>query len=105
MDHLQLKAFVTDKIEDLKARDIVELDVSEKSSITETMVICTGNSKRHVISIAEHVVVEAKQAGTQPLSIEGRETGDWVLVDLGDVVLHVMQDEAREFYQLEKLWA
>jgi ribosome-associated protein len=51
------------------------------------------------------VVVEAKQAGTAPLSIEGRETGDWVLVDLGDVVLHVMQDEARDFYQLEKLWS
>lgn len=104
MDHQQLKKFVIDKIEDLKARDIVDLDVAEKSSITETMLICSGNSKRHVISIAENVVVEAKKAGSAPLSIEGRETGDWVLVDLGDVVLHVMQDEARDFYQLEKLW-
>jgi ribosome-associated protein len=104
LDHQQLKAFVIDKIEDLKARDIVDLDVAEKSSVTETMLVCSGNSKRHVISIAENVVVEAKQAGTQPLSIVGRETGDWVLVDLGDVVLHVMQDEARDFYQLEKLW-
>lgn len=105
MDHQQLKAFVIEKIEDLKGRDIVDLDVAEKSSVTETMLICSGNSKRHVISIAEHVVVESKQAGSAPLSIEGRETGDWVLVDLGDVVLHVMQDEARDFYQLEKLWA
>lgn len=104
MDHQQLKTFVIDKIEDLKARDIVDLDVAEKSSVTETMLICSGNSKRHVISIAENVVVEAKKAGSSPLSIEGRETGDWVLVDLGDVVLHVMQDEARDFYQLEKLW-
>ena len=104
MDHQQLKSFVIDKIEDLKARDIVDLDVAEKSSVTETMLICSGNSKRHVISIAENVVVEAKKAGSSPLSIEGRETGDWVLVDLGDVVLHVMQDEARDFYQLEKLW-
>ncbi|MFQ3197189.1 MAG: ribosome-associated protein [Paraglaciecola sp.] len=104
MDHEQLKAFVVDKIENLKARDIIDLDVSEKSTVTDTMLVCSGNSKRHVISIAENVVVEAKQAGNPPLSIEGRETGDWVLVDLGDVVLHVMQDEARDFYQLEKLW-
>ena len=105
MDHQQLKAFVIEKVEDLKGRDIVVLDVAEKSSVTETMVICSGNSKRHVISIAENVVVEAKQANSQPLSVEGRESGDWVLVDLGDVILHVMQDEARDFYQLEKLWA
>jgi ribosome-associated protein len=104
LDHEQLKAFVVDKIENLKARDIIDLDVSEKSTVTDTMLVCSGNSKRHVISIAENVVVEAKQAGNPPLSIEGRETGDWVLVDLGDVVLHVMQDEARDFYQLEKLW-
>jgi ribosome-associated protein len=104
LDHEQLKAFVVDKIENLKARDIIDLDVSGKSTVTDTMLICSGNSKRHVISIAENLVVEAKQAGNPPLSIEGRETGDWVLVDLGDVVLHVMQDEARDFYQLEKLW-
>ncbi|MFQ3235736.1 MAG: ribosome-associated protein [Paraglaciecola sp.] len=104
MDHEQLKAFVVDKIENLKARDIIDLDVSDKSTVTDTMLVCSGNSKRHVISIAENVVVEAKQAGNPPLSIEGRESGDWVLVDLGDVVLHVMQDEARDFYQLEKLW-
>ena len=104
MDHEQLKAFVVDKIENLKARDIIDLDVSGKSTVTDTMLVCSGNSKRHVISIAENVVVEAKQAGNPPLGIEGRETGDWVLVDLGDVVLHVMQDEARDFYQLEKLW-
>lgn len=104
MDHQQLKAFTIEKVEDLKARDIIELDVSEKSTVTESMIICSGNSKRHVISIAENVVVEAKKAGNAPLSIEGRDVGDWVLVDLGDVVLHVMQDEARDFYQLEKLW-
>ena len=105
MDHQQLKAFVIDKIEDLKGRDIIDLDVAEKSTMTETMLICSGNSKRHVVSIAENVVVQAKQAGLKPLGIEGKELGDWVLVDLGDVVLHVMQDEARDFYQLEKLWA
>ncbi len=92
------------QVERETGRDARDLDVAEKSSVTETMLICSGNSKRHVISIAENVVVEAKQAGTAPLSIEGRESGDWVLVDLGDVVLHVMQDDARDFYQLEKLW-
>ncbi|MFT4993021.1 MAG: ribosome-associated protein [Paraglaciecola sp.] len=105
MDHQQLKAFVIDKIEDLKGRDIVDLDVAEKSTVTETMLICSGNSKRHVVSIAENVIVQAKQAGLTPLGIEGKELGDWVLVDLGDVIVHVMQDEARDFYQLEKLWA
>ena len=104
MDHQQLKAFVIEKIEDLKGRDIVDLDVKEKSSVTETMLVCSGNSKRHVISIAENIIVQSKQAGNPPLGIEGRDTGDWVLVDLGDIIVHVMQDEARDFYQLEKLW-
>ncbi|MCF2946781.1 ribosome silencing factor [Paraglaciecola aquimarina] len=105
MDQQQLKAFVVEKIEDLKGRDIIDLDVSGKSSVTDTMIICSGNSKRHVISIAENLVVEAKKADSAPLSIEGKDAGDWVLVDLGNVVVHVMQDEARDFYQLEKLWA
>jgi ribosome-associated protein len=104
LDHQQLKTFVTEKIQDLKARDIIDIDVSKKSTVTDTMLICSGNSKRHVVSIAENVVVEAKKAGLTPLGIEGRESGDWVLVDLGNLVLHVMQDDARDFYQLEKLW-
>lgn len=105
MEHEQLKQFVIDKIEDLKARDIVDLDVKGKSTMTDTMLVCSGNSKRHVISIAENVVVEAKKAGFTPLGMEGEDTGEWVLVDMGDVVLHVMQDQTRDFYQLEKLWS
>lgn len=104
MEHEQLKAFVLDKIDDMKARDVVVLDVQGKSTITDTMVICSGNSKRHVTSIAENVIVEAKNANNPVLSTEGKETGEWVLVDLGEVILHVMQDESRDFYQLEKLW-
>lgn len=100
-----LKAFVIDKIEDMKARDIVTLEVAEKATVTDTLVICSGNSKRHVISIAENVVTESKHGGFPPLSVEGKDTGEWVLVDLGEVVLHVMQDETRDFYQLEKLWS
>jgi ribosome-associated protein len=105
LQHEQLKAFVLDKIDDMKARDIVEIDVRGKSTITDTMIICSGNSKRHVSSIAEHVVVEAKRVGNPALNVEGKSTGEWVLVDLGDIILHVMQDEVRDFYQLEKLWA
>ena len=104
MDHIQLKQFVIDKIDDLKGRDIIDLDVTGKSSVTDTMVVCSGNSKRHVVSIAEHVALEAKRAGNPALSIEGQDEGEWVLVDLGDVVVHVMQDQTRDFYQLEKLW-
>ncbi|GGO72467.1 ribosome silencing factor [Bowmanella pacifica] len=104
MEHEQLKQFVIDKVEDMKGRDLIDLDVAEKSSITDTMLVCSGNSKRHVVSIAEKVVMEAKLAGITPLSIEGQDSGEWVLVDFGDVILHVMQDEARDFYQLEKLW-
>lgn len=105
MDQQQLKAFVVEKLEDLKGRDIIDIDVSDKSSVTDTLIICSGNSKRHVVSIAENLVVEAKKADAAPLSIEGKNAGDWVLVDLGDIVVHVMQDESRDFYQLEKLWA
>ncbi|GLS83568.1 ribosome silencing factor [Paraferrimonas haliotis] len=105
MENSQLKDFVVDKIDDLKAKDIVTLDVSEKSSVTDFMVICSGTSKTHVKSIAEYLVVEAKKADMQPLGIEGRESSEWVLVDLGGVILHVMQDQTRDFYQLEKLWS
>lgn len=105
LQHEELKQFVIDKIEDMKGRDLIDLDVSGKSSITDTLLVCSGNSKRHVVSIAENVAVKAKQAGSPPMSIEGVDTGEWVLVDFGDVIVHVMQDEARDFYQLEKLWS
>lgn len=105
MQAIDLKAFIIDKVEDMKARDVITIDVSDKSTITDTLIICSGNSKRHVMSIADNVVVQSKQANIPPLSVEGKETGEWVLVDLGEVVLHVMQDETRDFYQLEKLWA
>lgn len=104
MQSLELLAFVVDKIDDLKARDVMQFNVQQTSSITDHMVICSGNSKKHVQSIAEHVVQEAKLAEQPPLGIEGMDTGEWVLVDMGDVVLHVMQEASRDFYQLEKLW-
>jgi ribosome-associated protein len=104
LDSIKFKQFVIEKMEDLKARDIIDIDVSGKSSVTDNMIICSGNSKRHVVSIAQNVVLETKKTGHTALSVEGKEDGEWVLVDLGDIVVHVMQDETREFYQLEKLW-
>ncbi len=100
----QLLAFVLEKIDDLKARDVEQFNVSGSSSITDYMVICSGNSKKHVQSIADNVAMEAKKAEDPALGIEGMDEGEWVLVDLGSVVLHVMQDATRDFYQLEKLW-
>ncbi len=104
MQNQQILEFVLDKIDDLKARDIITIDVSNTSTITDYMVICSGNSKKHVQSIADHVALEAKNAGETPLGVEGKEAGEWVLVDMGPVVLHVMQEGTRDFYQLEKLW-
>nr|WP_303648613.1 ribosome silencing factor [Shewanella metallivivens] len=101
----ELKDFVIDKIDDLKAKNITVLDVSKQSTITDTMIICTGTSKTHVRSIGEHVIVSAKDAGVQPLGVEGRDSSEWVLVDLGPVILHVMQEQTRDYYELEKLWS
>ena len=105
MQGAELKDFVIDKVDDLKAKDIISLDVKDKSTITDYMVICSGTSKTHVKSIAEYVALETKNAGFPPVGIEGRDGSEWVLVDLGDVILHVMQDQTRDFYQLEKLWS
>ncbi|WED22492.1 ribosome silencing factor [Vibrio sp. JC009] len=101
----ELKDFLVDKADDMKALDIVTLDVTGKSSITDYMVICTGTSKRHVASIADNVAKEAKTAGLAPYGIDGENEGEWVVLDMGNVMVHVMQEEQRELYQLEKLWS
>ncbi len=80
------------------------LIVRNKSNITDFMVLCTGNSKRHVSSIADHVANQARTLNIDMLGMDGHTEGEWVVVDLGDVMLHVMQDEQRLLYQLEKLW-
>ena len=99
-----LQDFVIDKIDDLKGQDIVKIDVQGKSSITDCMIICTGTSTRHVMSIADHVVQESRAAGMMPLGVEGENVADWVVVDLGEVIVHVMKAESRALYELEKLW-
>ncbi|MGG2141030.1 ribosome silencing factor [Symbiopectobacterium sp. RP] len=100
-----LQDFVIDKIDDLKGQDIVALNVRGKSSTTDCMIICTGTSSRHFSSIAEHVVQASRAAGMIPLGVEGEQGADWVVVDLGDVMVHVMQEESRHLYELEKLWS
>ena len=100
----KLKDVVIDALDDLKATDVVVIDVRDKSTITDLMIVATGTSSRQVKGIADHVSVKAKENGFPRLSIEGDDTGEWVLVDLGDVIVHVMQARIREFYQLERLW-
>jgi ribosome-associated protein len=99
-----LAKLVIAAIEDIKGLDIKVLDVAALTTITDHMVIATGTSNRHVKSIADNVLARAKEAGYRPLGVEGIDAGEWVLVDLGDVVVHVMQAQTRLFYQLEKLW-
>lgn len=92
-------------LEDAKAKDVINIDVRELTSITDIMVICNGTSRRHIKTIADHVIERSKQSGVKPLGVEGEKFNEWVLIDLGDIVVHIMMPEAREFYSLEKLWA
>lgn len=91
-------------LDDLRGVDVRRLDVREMTSITDLIVIASGTSQRHVRSLADRVVERAKGEGVQPLGLEGEQGGDWLLIDLGDLVVHVMSHEKRAFYNLEKLW-
>ncbi len=100
----ELLTLVLAALDDGKGNDIKVIDVKGKTNITDYMVIASGTSDRHVISLADRVVEKAKESHFMPLGVEGHNTGEWVLVDLGDAIIHVMKPQTREFYQLEKLW-
>lgn len=99
-----LKSLIINALEDLKGKDITTIDVKELTSLTDAMIICSGTSNRHVQALAQNVVTEAKKQGCKVLGVEGTQEGEWILIDLGDVIVHVMQVATREFYNLEKLW-
>ena len=99
-----LLAHVLTSLDDSKAEDVVQIDLRGKSAIGDYMVICSGRSSRQVGAIAEKLVDSLKAEHGRLSRIEGKETGDWVLIDTGDVIVHVFRPEVREFYQLEKMW-
>ena len=99
-----LKAVVTDALADMKALEIKVLDVRGLTDIADYMVIASGTSDRHVRSVAQRVVERTKEAGFRPHGVEGQQDSDWVLIDLNEMIVHVMLPRVREFYGLEKLW-
>ncbi|MBS9778670.1 MAG: ribosome silencing factor, partial [Gammaproteobacteria bacterium] len=101
----ELQQLVINSLEDLKAKDITILDVKGKASFTDVMIVASGTSDRHLKAMANAIHVDAKNVGNPPLSTEGEDTRNWVLVDLGDVVVHLMRPEVREMYAIEKLWS
>ena len=100
----ELKALVLNAVEDVKAFDINFVDVQGRSSVTDILLFASGRSDRQVKSIANNIIIEAKKAGIQPLGVEGLNSGDWVLVDLGDIVAHIMLPQVRDYYGIERMW-
>jgi len=100
----QFTTLVINAIEDVKGIDIRILDVQDKSSVTDLMIIASGTTARQVKALANSIIESVKKAGFPPVGVEGEQHGDWILVDLGDIVVHVMQPTVRDFYNLEKLW-
>jgi ribosome-associated protein len=104
MEAEALKKLVVDALDDLKAVNTVTLDVTGLTDVMDWLVIASGTSNRHVKSLADNVCMEAKKQGVRAIGVEGESAGEWVLVDFGDVVVHVMLPAARDFYDLERLW-
>ncbi|HEC12246.1 MAG TPA: ribosome silencing factor [Acidiferrobacteraceae bacterium] len=101
----EMRGIVVTALEDLKAQDIQVLDVHQMTDIADFMVIATGTSSRHVKAMADKTIDAMKEHGHRPLGMEGEQEGEWVLVDFGDLILHVMLPATRSFYDLEKLWS
>lgn len=105
MNSEQLSDLVIDALEEIKARDIVKLDVRRLTTVTDYMIVASGTSNRHVKALADAVAEKSTEAGHRPIGIEGTEGSEWVLLDLQDTLVHVMLPRVREFYNLEKLWS
>jgi ribosome-associated protein len=101
----QLKQLVLDTLDDMKAKDVCVIDVRGKTAVTDYMVVASGTSDRHVKAVAETLAFRAKEAGEVPLGVEGAEDGEWALIDLNGVVVHVMLPKVRDYYNLERLWS
>jgi ribosome-associated protein len=99
-----LLELVLNTLDENKAKDVTVLDVRGKTNMTDFMVVVSGTSERHVKSLGSYVAEEAKKHDEPPIGVEGEDVGEWVLVDLGEVIVHIMKPQIREFYQLEKLW-
>ena len=104
MEPEAMKQAVIAALEDIKARDIVVMDVRKLTSMTDYMIVASADSNRQTRALADNVQKRLKEAGAQVLGVEGEETGEWVLVDLGSVVVHIMQPAVRDYYNLEELW-
>ena len=102
--NVQLKSFVVEQLEEIKAQDIKVIELPDENTITDYMIICSGTSSRHVKSIAVLLIKALKEKEMPPIGVEGDDVSEWVLVDCGDVIVHVMQSTTRDYYQLEKLW-
>jgi len=100
----QIEELVKTSLDDDKAENIIAIDLTGKSAIADTMVIASGRSQRHVSAIADHLLRRLKSGGQKGVTVEGLEAGDWVLVDAGDVVVHIFRPEVRNFYNIEKMW-
>ena len=103
-DASQTLNIVLERLDEMKAEDIVTIDLTGKSSIADLMVVASGRSSRHVGSVADDVVEHLKKAGLRNIRVEGQPHCDWVLIDAGDVIVHVFRPEVREFYAIEKMW-
>jgi ribosome-associated protein len=100
----QLQELVLDALEDFKAIDIQQIDVRGQNPLTDLFVVASGSSLRHIKSMADNLILKAKEAGNPPIGIEGDRQSEWVLVDLNDIIVHLMLPQTRAFYNLEKLW-
>lgn len=105
MNSEELSELVVDALDDIKAQNVVRLDVRDLTTVTDYMIVASGTSNRHVQALVDNVAEKAKHAGHRPIGVEGEAGGEWVLLDLEDALVHVMLPRVREFYNLEKLWS